>query len=521
MATVTKLLALDWPAEIPTVTVQCVGQTFVELEARRQGIKEEVNVTDITEEHCQNGTNGSNGNDAINLLKVSTKKLKKLTYYDVLGDLPLHATPEEVKKAYHKACLVYHPDKTGRGEEDEVFLKVKAAFDTLSDKSKRKAYDSQMPFDDSIPKGNEIASEFFEVYDPVFERNLRFDDRLNPDRKEPTGKKNKKKKKGPKGPPPLGNDETPLDKVHAFYDYWTHFESWRDFSLQAAKLTNNENFDADNVDSRYEKRYVQKEIDRKAKALKREEMARINLLVERAMAADPRLKREKMRVQEEKENLERERREAKEKLERETQEREKREAIEKAVRDAREKEEKANEKAEREKNKKVLRKAKALLRKLCIAANESGKTYWSSIDEMYNDVEYLCEQLSAEELGEISNSFGGSEGLENPNLDGVDVVQAKVLSLREGKSQEEILTALKLAQTKRSNNGKTNGNTKNDSVSWTEEQTKQLEQGLANFPASMDKNERWGSIAKGVDGKSKKECVEQFKRIREALKKKK
>jgi len=520
MAMVSKLTALDWPAGKHNVTVQCVGQAFVELEARRQGIEDESISAEPEEEILQNSTDPSNSKDSIDLLKVSSKKLQKLTFYDVLGDLPLHATAEEVKKAYHKACLVYHPDKTGRGEDDEVFLKVKAAFDTLSEKSKRKAYDSQMPFDDSIPKGNEIACEFYEVYGPVFERNLRFDDRLNPDRKQPTGRKNKRKK-GPKGPPQLGDDETPLEKVHAFYDYWTHFESWRDFSLEAAKLTNNENFDADNVDSRYEKRYVQKEIDRKARALKREEMARINLLVERAMAADPRLKREKLRVQEEKERIERERREEKERLEKETREREEREAAEKAIREAREKEKKANEKKEKEKNKKVLRKAKALFRKLCIAANESGKTYWTTIDEMYNDVEYLCDQLSAEELGELSNSFGGAEGLENPNLGGVDVVQSKVLTLREGKSQEEILTAVKKAQAKRSANGKANGHAYNDSSSWTEQQTKQLEQGLAKFPASMDKNERWDNISKRVEGKSKKECVEQFKRIREALRKKK
>jgi DnaJ homolog subfamily C member 2 len=55
---------------------------------------------------------------------------------------------------------------------------------------------------------------------------------------------------------------------------------------------------------------------------------------------------------------------------------------------------------------------------------------------------------------------------------------------------------------------------------WTAEQDQQLQSGLANFPASMDKNERWDAIAKGVPGKSKKECVQRFKTIREALLKK-
>ena len=36
----------------------------------------------------------------------------------------------------------------------------------------------------------------------------------------------------------------------------------------------------------------------------------------------------------------------------------------------------------------------------------------------------------------------------------------------------------------------------------------------------MDKNERWAAIAKGVNGKSKKECVQRFKAIRAALKNK-
>lgn len=54
---------------------------------------------------------------------------------------------------------------------------------------------------------------------------------------------------------------------------------------------------------------------------------------------------------------------------------------------------------------------------------------------------------------------------------------------------------------------------------WTDAQQKQLEDALAKFPSSLDKNERWTSIAGAVDGKSKKECVERFKAIREASKK--
>ncbi len=52
---------------------------------------------------------------------------------------------------------------------------------------------------------------------------------------------------------------------------------------------------------------------------------------------------------------------------------------------------------------------------------------------------------------------------------------------------------------------------------WTEDQDTLLQEMLSMHPADMDKNERWKMIAKGVPGKSKKECVERFKAIREAV----
>ena len=86
--------------------------------------------------------------------------------------------------------------------------------------------------------------------------------------------------------------------MNSFYEFWVHFDSWRDFSLKAEKETDH---DLEAADSRDEKRWMKQEIDRKVKKMKREEMARINLLVERAMAADPRLRREKERDRLEKE----------------------------------------------------------------------------------------------------------------------------------------------------------------------------------------------------------------------------
>jgi len=100
-----------------------------------------------TSSDAEAGPGGGKKKKDIDLLSLSERKLNKLSYYHVLqASLPMHSSAEEIKRAYHKACLKYHPDKTGRGEDDAVFLLVKSAFDTLIDPIKRRSYDSTVDF---------------------------------------------------------------------------------------------------------------------------------------------------------------------------------------------------------------------------------------------------------------------------------------------------------------------------------------------------------------------------------------
>jgi DnaJ-class molecular chaperone len=113
-----------------------------------------------------NDEGGGKKKKEINLLALSERKLKKLSYYNVLhSSLPMHASADEIKRAYHKACLKDHPDKTGRGEDDAVFLLVKSAFDTLIDPIKRRSYDSTVDFDESIPKEGVGEADFYTTYE--------------------------------------------------------------------------------------------------------------------------------------------------------------------------------------------------------------------------------------------------------------------------------------------------------------------------------------------------------------------
>lgn len=58
---------------------------------------------------------------------------------------------------------------------------------------------------------------------------------------------------------------------------------------------------------------------------------------------------------------------------------------------------------------------------------------------------------------------------------------------------------------------------KNDQDVWTPEQQTALEAALRKFPASMEKLERWNSIAAAVPGKTRAQCINRFKEIREKL----
>ncbi|XP_037931994.1 dnaJ protein homolog 1-like [Teleopsis dalmanni] len=61
-------------------------------------------------------------------------------YYKILG-INKNATEEEIKKAYRKLALKYHPDKNKSPQAEERFIEIAEAYEVLSDKSKRDIYD--------------------------------------------------------------------------------------------------------------------------------------------------------------------------------------------------------------------------------------------------------------------------------------------------------------------------------------------------------------------------------------------
>ena len=67
--------------------------------------------------------------------------MAKRDYYDVLG-VSKSASKDEIKKAYRKLALKYHPDKTkGDKSSEEKFKEASEAYHILSDEKRKTNYD--------------------------------------------------------------------------------------------------------------------------------------------------------------------------------------------------------------------------------------------------------------------------------------------------------------------------------------------------------------------------------------------
>src|SRR5690606_2184895 len=80
--------------------------------------------------------------------------------YKLLG-VDRRATQEEIKTAYKKLALRYHPDKNpGVTEAHDLFQEINEAYRILSDPKKRKEYDLTLGTDQSEPDYASTSSSF-------------------------------------------------------------------------------------------------------------------------------------------------------------------------------------------------------------------------------------------------------------------------------------------------------------------------------------------------------------------------
>ncbi|AEF84258.1 chaperone protein DnaJ [Treponema primitia ZAS-2] len=98
--------------------------------------------------------------------------MAKRDYYEVLG-IQKDASKDDIKKAYRKLAIQYHPDKNpGNKEAEEKFKEATEAYEILSDDQKRPAYDQFGHAGVEGMGGGQDFSQAFRGFEDIFSGDL-------------------------------------------------------------------------------------------------------------------------------------------------------------------------------------------------------------------------------------------------------------------------------------------------------------------------------------------------------------
>eukprot|EP00736_Rhodelphis_marinus_P010288 Rmarinus@m.15227 len=402
------------------------------------------------------------------------------------------ATENQIRKAYQRRSLRFHPDKNSELPEhmkdmvEVVFKKVNEAYENLNDPRKRLEIDSGVNFDDSIAPKCE-HEDFFNTFRMVFSRNARWSVE--------------------KGVPDLGDHSTPEEECLSFYEFWYNFQSWRVFKQD-------DEHELDQASCREERRWMERENKRLRDKAKKNESARIRKLVDNAYASDPRiaayeerLKQEKIAQREAKKAARRAKYQAKAQLDREREEEKQKEREEEMRRQEIEEEARKLAKKAKEQH----RKLRQRLRKLTTDLN------------VEDEATALGTYLETEVLQDIVEVVGGlPEGEERKQrvLDFTNAFKEKMEERRKECEEQESPTPTPtkkprgqslspVQSTKQKVEVKADLANDGEGDNWTPEELSLLSKAFTRYPGGT--KGRWGLIATYIGTKSAKQVIAKAK----------
>lgn len=406
-------------------------------------------------------------NDVKYLRSLEPLEWKKQDHYRVLGisNMRYDASDEVIRTAYRKMVLKHHPDKRkAKGEkiksDEDYFMCITMAYETLGTTSRRRAYDSVDPeFDDSLPAGAELKQDFYEIFDYYFRLNSRWSE------KTPV--------------PELGGPDALREDVDRFYNFWYNFKSWREYSYEDEE-------DKEKCSDRDERRMCEKINKAERIRKKKEEMLRIRNLVDMAYKADPRIvqfkeddKEKKLAAKRARQTAAQAKKEEEERLMKEAKlAREQIEAVERAKIEAK--------RQEREAQKRVLKKERKIFRDMC----KSNDYYAQDKNEVLTNmqaVDKICEQLSAMQLEDLNKQMqnNGRTTFLNAVKECEELLEA---------ARKEVLQSVAPTMITKVNNVE---NSVNQKAEWSQENIQLLIKAVNLFPAGT--NKRWDVVANFVN----------------------
>ncbi|XP_043076993.1 dnaJ homolog subfamily C member 21 [Puntigrus tetrazona] len=225
-------------------------------------------------------------------------------HYEVLG-VKRDASDDDLKKAYRKLALKWHPDKNLDNAEEaaEEFKLIQAAYDVLSDPQERAWYDNHREAllkggvsgeyqDDSVDllqfftvtcySGyGDDEKGFYSVYRNVFEIIVKEEMEHSKDVGEEED-----------GFPSFGDSQSDYDTVvHLFYGYWQSFCTRKNFAWK-------EEYDTRQASNRWEKRAMEKENKKTRDKARKEHSELVRQLVAFVRKRDKRVQAHKKLVEE-------------------------------------------------------------------------------------------------------------------------------------------------------------------------------------------------------------------------------
>lgn len=95
-----------------------------------------------------------------------------MDYYEVLG-IHKNASKIEIRKAYHKLAIIWHPDKNNSSDAKIKFQKISEAYQVLYNEKSRSEYDLSGRTDFKMKSPEDLFNELFNNVDPVISRFLK------------------------------------------------------------------------------------------------------------------------------------------------------------------------------------------------------------------------------------------------------------------------------------------------------------------------------------------------------------